>query len=282
MKNTGLIAGLARVLSISKRCIFYKPLTNKRFVLPFILIACTFASEWLSLSVMKLISEFYFVITTRNSAGYFSCLKFSVIVITALALLNAIINTCTDACSLQWREDLVKAIQRAYFRGKSSYDVINGIGCTGCDNPDQRIVQDAQKFTSLSAKLIARLIPLPVVIIYYTWFLWSVYGWLAPMLCYGYFLISTLVISILTKRLIPVIYDQDALEGDFRFQHSRYRINVEAIAYLDGERTEGDKLEKSFYQLCANTRLLIKKRVPLYFFVSWFGGLGAIGNSHSA
>jgi ABC-type uncharacterized transport system fused permease/ATPase subunit len=138
-------------------------------------------------------------------------------------------------------------------------------------------VQDPEKFANITARIIAKLVPLPAIIIYYTWYLWSLYGWVVPLSCYVYFAVSASITSVLTRRLVAVIYAQDKLEGDLRFFHARYRINAESIAFISGEKAELNKINAVFDKVCDNLRVLVVQRIPLYFFVTWFSYLGSIG-----
>ena len=267
-----------------KAVIFDRILSNARedlnWVLPLCLVVSTVCAEVVSTRIMSLISGFYYTISSGDTSGFYSLLATSLAVISVLSLVVAIKQFSIDACALQWREELVMRLHQKYFGRFAAYDLLSAVSTPGrptIDNPDQRIQSDCEKFTLSIAQVMATLIPLPGVIVYYTWHLWNIFGWIAPVSCYVYFTLSSAVCSYFANILVPIVYTQDALEGDFRFRHTRYRLNVESIAFLRGEATEHRKLNSNFVRLCENMRRLVVHRVPLHFFVTWFSYMGSIG-----
>lgn len=253
------------------------------WVLPLSLVASTICVEAVSTRIMALISGFYYTISSGDTSGFYSLLISSLTVISVLAVVAAVKQFSIDACALEWREELVLRLHQKYFGRFAAYDLLGAASAPGqpaVDNPDQRIQSDCDKFTLSIAQMSATILPLPGVILYYTWHLWAVFGWIAPVSCYVYFALSSSICSYFASILVPIVYAQDALEGDFRFRHTRYRLNVESISFLHGEAAERNTLNSNFVRLCENMRRLIVHRVPLHFFVTWFSYMGSVGESH--
>lgn len=41
-----------------------------------------------------------------------------------------------------------------------------------------------------------------------TWFLWSLFGWPAPLACYAFFLLAVALNALLVRPLLPLVYEQ--------------------------------------------------------------------------
>jgi ATP-binding cassette subfamily D (ALD) protein 4 len=269
-----IVSNLKQVYAVSKHCIFLKPWKKWRALFPLLLVTTSLAAELMSVPVMRLISQFYHSISNNDKEEFRHTLVQSVIVLAIMTTFITLSKFAIEACSLQWREDLTHLLHSTYFYNRFSYDIISN---NKIDNPDQRIVTDTERYATLATAIISKLLPIPFVISYYTWHLYTTFGFVVPMSCYVYFLFSAIITSALTTRLIPIIYRQDVLEGNYRFAHSRYRLNVESIAFLDGEIEEKRKIEIIFSIACQNLRHLIIKRIPLNLWTTWFSYLGSIG-----
>lgn len=302
-----LLEGLRHTYEVSRHCVVSRLGEDFRFVFPAMLVLSSIGMELFAAYIMNVISSFYLSISSDDRAAFISCLWTSLFVVTVISLCVTFNKISIDACALQWREDLTAVLQNDFLgTQRKSYSLLRGVDShasapstsapapattagrggegshadkppSSFDNPDQRIVQDPEKFANIMARILAKLVPLPAIIVYYTWYLWSLYGWVVPLSCYVYFVVSASITSALTHRLVAVIYAQDKLEGDLRFFHARYRINAESIAFISGERAELNKINGAFGKVCDNLRVLVVQRIPLYFFVTWFSYLGSIG-----
>lgn len=277
--NGGVWQGLSLIKRVCQDCILHDLLKGSRWVLLTTMAVSTLSVEFVSAYIMTLISGIYYTISSGDTAGFYSLLIQALVIVSVLSLVVALKKLSIDACAIQWREDLVLRLHRVYFKRYVSFDMQHGViqHSSIIDNPDQRIQQDCDKFTTSVSQAIATLVPMPGVLIYYTWHLWNVFGWIAPTSCYIYFGISTYVCAHFTKVLIPIVYNQDEKEGDFRFRHSRYRMCAEPITFLRGEAAEHRVMNDSFEAVCSNMRTLVIRRIPLHFWVTWFEYMGSIG-----
>ena len=53
---------------------------------------------------------------------------------------------------------------------------------------------------------------------------------------------SALITRWLAARVVPVVYRQDALEGDFRVAHNRLMTHAESVAFYGGQNCEHRQL----------------------------------------
>ena len=51
---------------------------------------------------------------------------------------------------------------------------------------------------------------------------------------YVYYLITSIINKKLMSPIVALTYNQDKLEGNFRFHHARVRTSAEAIAFTAG------------------------------------------------
>jgi putative ATP-binding cassette transporter len=81
-----------------------------------------------------------------------------------------------------------------------------------------------------------------------------------------YAVIGTILTHLIGWRLIPLNFEQQRLEADFRFNLVRTRENSEQIAALQGEAAERERLTERFTKVVANWIAVIKRQKKLTFF----------------
>ena len=183
------------------------------------------AYELLSFRVMSLLSSFYSAIVVLDQARFCSALYEAAFVVLAISFLKATRDYASDCCALTWRESMVQVMHEHYFLcGQTMATVV--------DNVDQRICQDADKLSTSTATLVKKMIVLPAVIIYYTFFLWWILGWMPPTFCYIYFAFGSVACSFIARKIVAIIYQLELKEGDFRFGHAQCRVFMHSITLL--------------------------------------------------
>lgn len=85
-------------------------------------------------------------------------------------------------------------------------------------------------------------------------------GWVGPVLCYAFFLLSTAANKLLLSPFVRLVARQEAREGDFRFKHVSVRSNAEAIAFYDAADTERKLADRRLADLVATQHHLIVRR----------------------
>ncbi len=134
------------------------------------------------------------------------------------------------------------------------------------DNPDQRIAEDLRHFTSATLTLALGLLSEGVTLVSFMFILWSVSGPITldiaglPLTIPGYMLWAALLYALLGsllthyvgRRLIPLNFQKERLEADFRFSLVRLRENAEGVALYRGEPSESQGLLARFERIRAN------------------------------
>ncbi|MEO7159824.1 MAG: ABC transporter ATP-binding protein/permease, partial [Polaromonas sp.] len=153
------------------------------------------------------------------------------------------------------------------------------------DNPDQRIQEDINLFTTYSISLSMGLLNAVVTLVSFVGILWSLSGafafnfnggsysipgfmvWMAVLYC----ALGSIATHYIGRPQIRLNYQQQRVEADFRHHMVRVREYSESIALDKGEAVERAHLDTRFAAVLANYLRLIKKQKNLVWFTNFFG-----------
>jgi putative ATP-binding cassette transporter len=153
---------------------------------------------------------------------------------------------------------------------------------TGSDNPDQRIQEDIQLFTSDTVGLSLGLLDALVTLGSFVGILWALSGsfsfdiqgteyvlpgfmvWMA--LLYAFF--GSILGHFIGRRMAPLNFAQQRLEANFRHHLMRIREYSEAIAMDRGAEFENQSLQKRFKGVVGNFMQLLKVQKRYTWFSS--------------
>lgn len=153
------------------------------------------------------------------------------------------------------------------------------------DNPDQRMQEDLKLFTTATVGLSMGLMNALVTFVSFVGILWALSGefsfswngeefaipgfmlWVAILYCAA----GTVLTHYVGRRLIPLNYEQQRREADFRHNLVRVREYSEAIALDRGEKVEYQQLDLRFGHVLANYVKLIDAQKRLTMFTASFG-----------
>lgn len=184
----------------------------------------------------------------------------------------------TDRLTGDWLED------RAYYRGR----FLAAFGGEPVDNPDQRIQQDIDVFTtgigpqtntpdvSTGQTLLFGSINSMVSVVAFAPILWNLSG---PLTFFGvtvpnalfwiallYVALTTVVAFWIGKPIIRLTFRNELTNAAFRYALVRLRDAAEAVSFFRGERTERHQLSERFARVIANYRRLVLRGVA---FTGW-------------
>ncbi len=161
----------------------------------------------------------------------------------------------------------------------------NGHGRNNPDNPDQRIQEDINQFTSYTISLSMGLLNAVVTLASFIGILWGLSGgfaftlgssvvnipgfmvWMALLYCVA----GSVLTHYIGRPQIKLNFEQQRLEADFRHHMVRVREYSEAIALDRGEAVERQQLDTRFGLVLGNYLALIKAQKNLVWFTSFFG-----------
>ena len=139
------------------------------------------------------------------------------------------------------------------------------------DNPDQRIAQDINDYVASALGLSLSLLSSLVTLASFAGILWTLSGswnlklgsaefhipgfmmWVALL----YAGAATWLTHRVGHRLVPINFDQQRFEADFRFHLVRFRENVEEVALSHGEARERQGAIERFHRVVGNFRRLV-------------------------
>lgn len=170
---------------------------------------------------------------------------------------------------LRWREWLSQHFIHRYLTGHA-YVRLNEHH--EVDNPDQRISQDINTFTSTTLSFLVMTTNSVMTIIAFIGVLWSITPWL---LVAGVFypLLGTTLIVFLGRRLVALNFLQLKKEADFRFELVHARTHAEAVALDQCEDKEEARLDQRLDSLVSNYRIIINVLRTLAFVRGWYNYL---------
>ena len=153
------------------------------------------------------------------------------------------------------------------------------------DNPDQRIQEDINLFTTYSVSLSMGLLNAVVTLVSFVGILWSLSGafaftlggssysipgfmvWMAVLYC----VVGSIITHYIGRPQIRLNFEQQRYEADFRHHMVRVREYSESIALDKGEAVERGQLDLRFAAVLKNYLALIKKQKNLVWFTNFFG-----------
>jgi putative ATP-binding cassette transporter len=153
------------------------------------------------------------------------------------------------------------------------------------DNPDQRIAEDVREFVASALGLSLSLLAAVASLVSFAAILWSLSGnWplqlggehfhipgLMMWVAIGYALLASWITHVVGRRLVPLQFDRQRFEADFRYKLVRFRENVEPIALARGEAAERRMSLERFQYVVANWWSLIRAQRNLTLLTTGIG-----------
>ena len=158
------------------------------------------------------------------------------------------------------------------------------------DNPDQRIADDLRLFVGATLTLGTGLLNAVVSFCSFVVILWSL-SEQAPLHLFGgslevpgylvwaaiiYAVFGTALTHLIGWRLIPLNFQQQRFEADFRFNLVRTRENAEQIAALHGEAAERERHLDRFRPVIDNWLAIMQRTKLVTFFTQSYGQASVI------
>lgn len=235
---------------------------------------------------------FYDALQEKNQAvfwaqlGRFTWLAFAFIVLAVYKFY------LTQLLELRWRAWMTGHYLQRWLAGQAFYrlELARFQGAPEAtqampDNPDQRIQEDINLFTSFTVSLSMGLLNAVVTLASFVGILWALSGgfafelggssytipgfmvWMAVLYC----VVGSAISHAIGRPQIKLNFVQQRMEADFRHRLVRVREYCESIALDRGETVERSQLELQFSKVLGNYLQLIKAQKNLIWFTSFFG-----------
>ncbi len=238
---------------------------------------------------------FYDALETRNQAVFWEQLGRFTLIAFGMIILAVYKFYLTQLLEVRWRAWMTRHYLERWLSNHAFYQLelarfaetgLPGQGGTATpDNPDQRIQEDLNQFTTYSISLTMGLLNAVVTLVSFVGILWSLSGafgftlagqsfvipgfmvWMAVLYC----LAGSILTHYIGRPQIPLNFQQQLVEANFRHHMVRVREYSEAIALDKGETVERAHLELRFSAVLANYLKLLKAQKNLIWFNSFFG-----------
>ncbi|UFH50152.1 ABC transporter ATP-binding protein/permease [Pseudomonas sp. KNUC1026] len=189
----------------------------------------------------------------------------------------------TQMLTIHWRRWLTEQHFARWLGHKNYYQLETA---TYLDNPDQRISEDINSFTSDTLTLGLGFVRTVVSLVSFSVILWGVSGsaevagieipgymfWVALV----YAVVGSWLTHIIGRRLIPLSNLQQRYEANLRFSMVRIRENAESIALYNGEPNEHRRLSARFGAVWENFWQTMRVQKRLTYFTSGYDQLAVI------
>ena len=251
-------------------------------------IALNLGNVYISVRINEWNNAFYSALQAFNSGeffhqlGIFSLLAAFYIAFAVYALyLNQMLQ-------IRWRRWLTRRYLGAWLADRAFYQL--QLGST-TDNPDQRISEDLNQFTTYVLSLSLGLLTSVVSLVSFLFILWGLSGpanialgkwgtlqipaylvW-AALLYAG---VGTWLTIKIGRPLVPLNFAQQRFEADFRFSLVRLRENAESVAFYGGEAAELGVFQERFRSIFENFWKIMKRQKRLTWFTAGYAQIAII------
>jgi putative ATP-binding cassette transporter len=252
------------------------------------IVALNLAAVYMLVLINDWNRTFYDALEQRNQAEFwaqllrFTYLAFGYIVVAVYKFY------ITQLLELRWRAWMTTHYLERWLSGQAFYrmELARFSGSGGApDNPDQRIQEDLNLFTTYSVSLTMGLLNAVVTLFSFVGILWALSGGFTFSLggseyeLHGYMVWAAVAYciagSVLTHYIgrpqIALNFRQQRYEADFRHHMVRVREYSEAIALDRGETVERGHLDRRFVSVLVNYLQLIRAQKNLIWFSNFFG-----------
>jgi len=231
---------------------------------------------------------FYNALQSRDWNEFLRYILIFCVLASVLTVINVYQNYLNLWLQIRWRRYMTQTYLRQWLNTANHYRM-QLLGDTA-DNPDQRIADDLAQFVQSTLSIGLRLLNSIVTLCSFVVILWNL-SEAAPLHLFGinlaipgylvwaalvYSVIGTVLTHLIGRLLIPLNFNQQRLEADFRFNLVRTRENSEQIAALHGEAAERERHSSRFGLIIENWIAIMQRQKKLLFFTQSFGQASVI------
>ena len=167
-------------------------------------------------------------------------------------------KVCIKALALSFRTRLTEYAHAKYLQSMVYYKVSNLDN--RIQNADQLLTQDIERFSENLAHLYSDTAKPIVDIFLFAIRLGQALGLDAPIYMLSYFICSGFFLRAISPPFGRYIAEEQNLEGEFRYAHSRIIMHSEEIAFYAGEAREQHQVSTAFQRIVKHMRKVLKWR----------------------
>ncbi|MCA7013650.1 ABC transporter ATP-binding protein/permease [Dickeya dadantii] len=229
-----------------------------------LILALVAIDTWVSRWLATFTKDFFDVLEARNAEPFIGMIWTSLAIVATSALSFASGRLLREILAFRWRRFMVEHFVARLFRHNAHYHLEQ---TQATDNPDQRIADDTNNFTSMTLSIAMSFISVLAQLVVYGAILWQFKGpaewlgvdipgfqlWAAILFGGGYSLITHLI----GRRLSALLMEKERRAADFRFALVQQREAAEQIALYQGGQSEQQRLKRLFDAIAVNWRASI-------------------------
>ena len=223
--------------------------------------------------------DWFNAIQEKNAAEFWKQLLLVFSPLAAIGIASAILQLVLRAyLTIRWRRWMTERTISNWLDGSAHYRMqLTG---SSSDNPDQRIADDINQFTTTTFALGLGLLSKATSLVSFAVILWTLSaGFTFPgtemevpgflfWIALFYAALVTWLTHLIGRPLIRLYFQQQRYEADFRFSLARLREYAEQVALLGGETTEHLNLSGRFRALIGNFLNIVDCRKKVVAFTA--------------
>jgi vitamin B12/bleomycin/antimicrobial peptide transport system ATP-binding/permease protein len=233
-------------------------------------------------------NRFYNALQDRNWNAFISLILFFC-ALAAVYIVLAVYKTYLNQwLQIRWRRWMTQTYLQQWLNAANHYRM-QLLG-DAADNPDQRIAEDVKSFIDNALQITTGILSSVVSFCSFVVILWGL-SEQAPLHLFGaefvipgylvwaaliYAAIGTALTHLIGWPLIPLNFQQQRFEADFRFNLVRTRENSEQIAALGGDAAERDGHLRRFQPVIVNWLAIMQRTKLVNFFAAGYSQVSVI------
>jgi vitamin B12/bleomycin/antimicrobial peptide transport system ATP-binding/permease protein len=251
-------------------------------------ITLNLGNVYISVRINEWNNAFYNALQKLDSSEFFRQLGIFCILAAVYIVMAVYALYLSQMLQIRWRRWMTRRYLGGWLNERAYYH-LELQGAT--DNPDQRISEDLNQFTSYVLTLSLGLLTSVVSLVSFLVILWGLSGPAElPLGAWGtlhipaylvwtallYAGIGTWLTIKIGRPLVPLNFDQQRFEADFRFSLVRLRQNAESVAFYRGEAMELGVFQERFRRVFENFWQIMKRQKRLAWFTSGYAQVALI------
>jgi putative ATP-binding cassette transporter len=243
---------------------------------------------YISVRINEWNNAFYDALQTLNGGEFFRQIGIFCFLAALAIIMSVYALYLSQMLQIRWRRWLTRRYLGFWLTDRAYYHLQLR---NGTDNPDQRIAEDLNQFTSYVLTLSLGLLTSVVSLVSFLIILGQLSGPLqipfgslgivhipaylvwAALLYAG---VGTWLTIKIGRPLVPLNFARQRFEADFRFSLVRMRENAESIALYGGERVELNVFNERFNSVFENFWQIMKRQKRLTWFTTGYAQVAII------
>ena len=245
---------LSRLLKICIPGVF-----SREFSLLVTLAVVLLGRTWLDIWFSAFNGEVVKAIVTRNKKAFIrkAIIEFG-LMMWPMSVVNNMLKLTISALAVSFRTRLTRHAHEQSLKGFAFYKVSNLDN--RLSNADQLLTQDIDKFSENLSHLYSDIAKPLVDIVLFAVKLGQALGSSAPFYMVSYFLVAGMALRFVSPPFGKYTAQEQKLEGDFRFHHSRVITHSEEIAFYGGNERERGIINNSFEAISKHIKKIYQMR----------------------